>query len=55
MMFVTFTTLDLEDFDCLVFSTIFQSYHGVSWVSYQYNWAIFPDISQLVVILTLQS
>ena len=31
-------------------STIFQLYHGVSWVSYQYYWSIYPDTSQSVVM-----
>ena len=41
--------------DCLVFHAAFNTmsaYHGVSWVSYQYYWSIYPDTSQSVVILT---
>ena len=35
-------------------STICQLYHGISWVSYQYYWSIYPDNSQSVVMLTMQ-
>ena len=46
-------------FYCLVFYARFQQfvqlYQGVSWVSYQYYWSIYPDISQSVVMLTSES
>ena len=35
-------------------STMFQLYHGISWVSYQYYWSIYPDTSQSVTMLTPQ-
>ena len=35
-------------------STLFQLYHGVSWISYQYYWSNYPDTSQSVVMLTPQ-
>ena len=33
---------------------MFQLYHGVSWVSYQNYWSIYPDTSQLVVMIAPQ-
>ena len=33
---------------------MFQLYYGVSWVSYQYDWSIYPDTKQSVVMLTPQ-
>ena len=36
------------------FSTLFRLYHGVSWVSYQFFWSIYPDTSKWVVRLTQQ-
>ena len=50
----------ISNIDCLIdlcftpLSTHFQLYHGVSWVSYQWYWYIYPDISQSVVKLTPQ-
>ena len=36
-------------------ATIFQLYHGVSQVIYQYFWSIYPDTSLLSIMLTPQS
>ena len=45
----------LYSWNCLVFtplSTIFLLYQGISWVSYQYYWSIYSNISWSVVMLT---
>ena len=38
----------------MALSTIFQLYHGLSWVSYQYYWSLYPGTSKSVEMLTPQ-